>query len=43
LRSTASSTPRLVGYLGTIVSILVAAVALLIRISLLPGALITPH
>ncbi len=43
LRSTASSTPRLVGYLGTILAILIAAVALLVQISFYPGALITPH
>ena len=43
LRSTGSSTPRLVGYLATILAILAAAVALLIQISLFPGALITPH
>lgn len=43
LRSTGSSMPRLIGYLVTILAILVAAVALLVQISLFPGALITPH
>jgi len=43
LRSTGSSAPRLIGYCVTILAILVAAVALLVQISLFPGALITPH
>ena len=43
LRSTGSSTPRLVGYLFTVVAILLAAVALLVQLSLFPGALSTAH
>jgi uncharacterized membrane protein YecN with MAPEG domain len=43
LLTTESSRPRLIGYLVTILAILVAAVALLIQISLYPGALAIPH